>query len=190
VNAPASSHTVQLERRRTGWDIVFGLLSVVVGVVALGHVAVASLVSVLFLGWMLLLGGLILVLAAVVLWKEANHRWDLAAGALFLVIGFVLVRNPGVGLLTLTLVAGSLLLVGGVVRIIAAFQPGAPRAILLVNGAVTLLLGFMVLNRFPVSALWFLGTILGVQLILDGITTALVGRLRVVGDRDRTREPA
>jgi membrane protein HdeD len=190
MDAPTSSDAVVFERRRTGWDIVLGLLSVVAGVIALGHVAAASLVSVLFLGWMLILGGLILVVAAVVLWKEANHRWDLAAGALFLLIGFSFVRNPDIGLLTLTLVAGSLLLVGGVVRIVAAFQPGAPRAILLVNGAVTLLLGFMVLNRWPVSALWFLGTILGIQLILDGITTALVGRVRVVGSPERSHETA
>lgn len=188
MNASDSSRTVQFERRRTTWDIVFGLLSVVVGVIALGHVAVASLVSVLFLGWILLLGGLVLVVAAIVLWKEPTHRWNLAAGVLFLLIGFSFVRNPGIGLLTLTLLAGSLLLVGGIVRIVAAFQPGAPRAVLLINGAVTLLLGFMVLNRWPVSALWFLGTILGIQLILDGITTALVGRVRVVETPERTSE--
>jgi uncharacterized membrane protein HdeD (DUF308 family) len=190
VNATTSSSTVRFERRRTVWDIVFGLLSVVAGVIALGHVATASLVSVLFLGWMLILGGLVLVAAAIALWKEANHRWDLAAGALFLVIGFSFVRNPEVGVLTLTLVAGSLLLVGGIVRIIAAFQPGAPRAVLLLNGAVTLVLGLMVLNRWPVSALWFLGTVLGIQLILDGLTTALVGRIRVVETPERTHEPA
>jgi uncharacterized membrane protein HdeD (DUF308 family) len=170
-----------LERRRTGWDLVLGLLSVIAGVIVLGHVAIASLISVLFLGWMLILGGVVLAVSAIALWKEANHRWDLAAGALFLVIGFSFVRNPGVGLLALTLVAGSLLLVGGIVRIVAAFQPGAPRAVLVVNGVITLLLGLMVLNRWPVSALWFLGTILGVQLILDGITTAMVGRIRVAG---------
>jgi uncharacterized membrane protein HdeD (DUF308 family) len=174
------STTRTLERRRTGWDLVLGLLSVVAGVIVLGHVAIASLISVLFLGWMLILGGVVLVVSAIALWKEANHRWDLAAGALFVVIGFSFVRNPGVGLLALTLVAGSLLMVGGIVRIVAAFQPGAPRAVLVVNGVITLLLGLMVLNRWPVSALWFLGTILGIQLILDGITTALVGRIRVV----------
>lgn len=170
---------LSLSRTRTGWDIVFGALSVLAGVVALGHVAVASLVSVLFLGWTLLLGGVVLILAAIAMWKEATHRWDLAAGVLFVLLGYSFVRNPGVGLLTLTLLAGSLLLLGGMVRIVVAFQPGAPRAVLLLNGVITLLLGGMVLNRWPVSALWFLGTILGVQLILDGITTALVGRVRV-----------
>jgi uncharacterized membrane protein HdeD (DUF308 family) len=173
---------LSVSRKRTGWDIVFGLLSVVAGVVVLGHVAIASLISVLFLGWTLLLGGIVLVVAALAMWKQATHRWDLAAGVLFLLLGFSFIRNPGVGLLTLTLLAGSLLLLGGIVRIVLAFQPGAPRAVLLINGIITVLLGGMVLNQWPVSALWFLGTVLGIQLILDGVTTAMVGRVRV----DRT----
>jgi uncharacterized membrane protein HdeD (DUF308 family) len=180
----SDTSALSLSHQRTKWDIVFGLLSVVAGVVALGHVAIASLISVLFLGWTLLLGGVVLVVAALAMWKENTHRWDLAAGVLFLLLGFSFVRNPGVGLLTLTLLAGSLLLLGGMVRIVVAFQPGAPRAVLLINGIITLLLGGMVLNRWPVSALWFLGTVLGIQLILDGITTAMVGRVRV------TRTPA
>jgi membrane protein HdeD len=172
--------SITLERRRTGWDIVFGLFAVAAGVVALVHVAIASLISVLFLGWMLVVGGVVLAVSAIAGWSEPKRRWDLASGGLFLILGFGFVRNPGVGLLVLTLLAGSLLLVGGVVRLVAAFQPGAPRVLLLANGAITLLLGLMVLNRWPVSALWLLGTVLGVQLIVDGITTALVGRVRVV----------
>ncbi|MFP4148628.1 MAG: DUF308 domain-containing protein, partial [Nitriliruptoraceae bacterium] len=154
-----------------------------------GHVAIASLISVLFLGWTLLLGGVVLVVAAIVLWKEATHRWDLAAGVLFVLLGFSFVRNPEVGLLTLTLLAGSLLLLGGMVRIVVAFQPGAPRAVLLLNGAITLLLGGLVLSRWPVSALWFLGTVLGIQLILDGLTTAIVGRVRVERTTSATATP-
>jgi membrane protein HdeD len=168
------------ERRRTGWDIVLGVLSIVAGIIALGHVALASAISVLFLGWAILLGGVAVGVGAVVGWKDPGRRWDLALGVLLVLVGLGFVRNPGVGLLTLTLLAGSLLLVGGVVRIVAAFQPGAPRGLLLAGGVVTLLLGFMVLSRWPVSALWFLGTVLGVELILDGITTAISGRPRPV----------
>jgi membrane protein HdeD len=169
-----------LERRRTGWDIVLGFLSVIAGGVALGHVALVGAISVLFLGWTILLGGLAVAVNAIVGWKDSSRRWDLAVGGLLFLLGLGFVRNPGVGLVTLTLLAGSLLLVGGIVRIVAAFQPGAPRALLLFSGGVTLLLGLLVLNQWPVSALWFLGTVLGIELILDGITTALSGRRRPV----------
>jgi membrane protein HdeD len=171
---------ILIERRRTGWDIALGVLSVLAGIIALGHVALASAISVLFLGWTILFGGVALAVGAVVGWKDVRRRWDLPLGALMFLLGLGFVRNPGVGLLTLTLLAGSLLLVGGILRLVAAFQPDAPRALLLLSGTVTILLGFMVLNRWPVSALWFLGTILGVELILDGITTAISGRVRTV----------
>lgn len=175
MTAPAA-----LERRRTTWDIVFGALSVVAGVVLLGHVAIASLVSVLFLGWTLVIGGIIVFVSALTTWGQPGHWWALIAGGLLGVLGLSFVRNPGASLLLLTLLAGSLLLVGGIVRFAAAFQPGAPRAILVVNGTFTLLLGLMVFTQWPVSALWYLGTVLGVQLVLDGLTTALAGRVRVV----------
>jgi uncharacterized membrane protein HdeD (DUF308 family) len=179
----------RFERRRTGWDIVFGVLSIIAGIFALGHVALASAISVLFLGWTILLGGVALAISALVGWKDPGRRWDLAFGGLLFLLGLGFVRNPGVGLLTLTLLAGSLLLVGGLVRIVAAFQPGAPRALLLLSGGVTLLLGFMVLNQWPVSALWFLGTVLGIELILDGITTTISGRPRPVAlDTSRVAE--
>jgi membrane protein HdeD len=180
-----------LERRRTGWDIVLGFLSVIAGGIVLGHVALAGAISVLFMGWTLLLGGIALAVNALVGWKDPSRRWNLAIGALLLLLGFGFIRNPGVGLLTLTLLAGSLLLVGGIVRIVAAFQPGAPRGLMLFSGGVTLLLGILVLNQWPVSALWFLGTVLGIELILEGITTALSGRLRpvAVDTRIPEREP-
>lgn len=176
------------ERRRTGWDIALGILSVLAGIFALGHVALAGAISVLVLGWTILLGGVVLAISAIVGWKEPGRRWDLVFSALLVLLGLGFVRNPGVGLLTLTLLAGSLLLVGGIVRIVAAFQPGAPRGLSLLSGAVTLLLGFMVLNQWPVSALWFLGTVLGIELILDGITTAISGRPRPVAADTRLTE--
>jgi uncharacterized membrane protein HdeD (DUF308 family) len=47
----------------------------------------------------------------------------------------------------------------------------------------------MVLSQWPVSALWFLGTMLGIELILDGITTAMTGRLRPVRPDAAIPEP-
>lgn len=177
-------------RRRTPWDLVLGLLSVLAGFLVLGHVAAASLVSILFIGWMLIAGGIVIAASALLSWSDPAHRMDLVSGALLVILGIGLVRNPGTGLLVLTLLAGSLLLLGGVVRVVASFQTGAPRMVLLVNGTVTILLGMLVLVRWPVSALWFLGTVLGVQLVLDGITLAIVGRVRVLPPAPSAAAPA
>ncbi len=179
---------VALERQRTGWDLFFGALSLVAGVIVLSHVALASVISVLFTGWMLLIGGVVLAVGAVVNWSDNERRWNLAYGALLGVLGVGFVANPGIGLLSLTLLAGSLLLVGGVLRVVLAFQPGMPRGVLLFSGVITLLLAGLILAGWPASALWFLGTVLGVQLVLDGVTTALLGRIRLTAARAAAEE--
>src|ERR687885_1906195 len=48
---------VPVERRRTGWDVVLGVLVVVAGLVILAHVVIATAVSVLFLGCLALAAG-------------------------------------------------------------------------------------------------------------------------------------
>jgi membrane protein HdeD len=170
-----------VERRRTGWDVVLGILIAVAGVIVLGHVVVASVVSILFVGWMALIAGVVLFVSAIVGWADAARRWELVSAVVLFLLGLGFVRNPGAGLLVLTLLAGSLFLVGGIVRIVGAFQEmGNARALLLLNGLVSVLLGGLVLFQWPVSALWFLGTMLGIEMIFDGITTAIVGRLRPV----------
>jgi membrane protein HdeD len=168
-----------LERRRTGWDVLFGVLTIVAGLVVLGHVGLASTVSVLFLGWMLLVGGAVLVGAALLGWTDATRRWNLAFGTLVGLLGAGFVANPSAGLATLTWVAGSLLLLGGVLRLVLAFQPGTPTGVLLYGGTVQGVLGLLLLLAWPGSARWFLGAVLGVQLLLDGATTLLVGRWRL-----------
>ena len=174
----SASAPVAFERRRTKWDVAFGALTVVAGAVMLGHVALASLVSVLFLGWTLIIGGIVVFISAITTWGEPGHWWGVIAGGLLTVLGVGFARNPGASLLVLTLLAGSLLIVGGIVRLVAALQPGASKSVLVVNGLATLLLGLLVFFQWPISALWYLGTVLGVQLILDGLTTAISGRVR------------
>ena len=174
-----ASPLLTLERRRTGWDVLFGVLSVIAGFIVLGHVALAGVISVLFTGWMLLIGGVVLAVSAVVNFSDPPRRWGLASGALIGILGFAFVSNPGIGLLTLTLLAGSLLFVGGILRLVLAFQPGMPRGLLLFSGIITLALSLLILVGWPASALWFLGTVLGVELIIDGITMALPGRIRL-----------
>lgn len=168
-----------LERRRTGWDLLLGSLTTIAGGVVLGHTALASTVSVLFVGWMLLVAGVVQVIAALLGWRDPARRWNLAFGTLVGLMGAGLVANPTAALATLTWVAGSLLLIGGVLRLVLAFQPGTPTAVLLYGGTVEAVLGMLLLLAWPGSARWFLGAALGVQLLVDGGTTLLVGRWRL-----------
>jgi uncharacterized membrane protein HdeD (DUF308 family) len=165
--------------RRTVWDVVLGAVFIVAGVLVLGDVVIASVVSVLFLGWTLLISGVVGVLAALARIGRGGFWLGLLGGSLSLVAGIVFVRNPGTTLLALALVAGALLITGGLVRIVLAVQQPDQRAVLALSGVIGIVLGLMILNRWPESALWLLGTVLGVQLIVDGVLLLVLGRLRV-----------
>jgi uncharacterized membrane protein HdeD (DUF308 family) len=102
------------------------------------------------------------------------------------VLGLLLLRQPAVAALTLTLIAGSLFLLGGIVRLFMAFDPGAPRGALLLSGVVGIVLGLIVLFNFFQATLTLLGVLLGVQALNDGLMLLLFGRIRVhrVDDRN------
>lgn len=169
-----------LAMRRTGWDFLLGLLLVVMGVVVLGDVVIASVVSVLFLGWTLLIGGAAAVVLALFRIGRGGFWIGLLTGAFTLVTGVVFVRNPGVTLLALSLVTGALLIAGGIIRIVLAVQEAEQRLVLLISGVASVVLGLMILNRWPESALWLLGTVLGVQILIDGLLLMLLGRPRLM----------
>jgi membrane protein HdeD len=167
-----------LVMKRTGWDVLLGLLLVATGAFVLGDVAIASVVSVLFVGWTLLVGGVIAVVLALFRMRRGGFWIGLLNGALTLVTGLVFVRNPGVTLLALSLVTGALLIGGGIIRLVLAVQEPDQRLVLAISGVLSVVLGLMVLNRWPESALWLLGTLLGIQIVVDGVLLILLGRPR------------
>jgi len=169
----------QLELRRTGWDVVLGAVLAVAGLVILGYASFVTTVSVLFMGWLLLLTGLV-GLAASFFRIGKGGFWSAAlTGGFLTVLGLFFLRNTEAAATTLTLIAGVIFLTGGVVRLAAAVQEPFYRIPLLFAGIVSTALGLIVLlNLFDASYV-LLGVLLGVQVLVDGITMMLIGRWRV-----------
>lgn len=169
-----------LERTRTGWDIALGALLVIGGLVILGHAYWATTVSVLFLGWMFLLFGIVGLIGS--LWRIGKGGfWATAlTGGLLAVLGAVLLRYPEAGAVTLTLVAGAVFLTGGIVRLVAAGGMPEYRVALIISGVVSAALGLLVLFNLFDASLVLLGVLLGVEMLVDGISMMLMGRVRVV----------
>jgi len=178
---------VEVRRQRTGWDVVLGVLVLIAGLVVLGNVVFATVVSVLFIGWMAIIGGVVALVGAFMRLGKGGF-WPIAlGGGLLLVLGLMLVRRPDIGALTLTLLAGALFLAGGITRIVAAVENPGDRAMLLFSGIVSTLLGLIVFFNIWTATLTLLGILLGIQALTEGITLLLFGRLHVDVHRD---EPA
>jgi uncharacterized membrane protein HdeD (DUF308 family) len=168
-----------IERRRSAIDLALGALLVVGGLVLLGYTTWVTKMSVLYVGWMLLAFGLI-GLAGAVLRIGRSGFWSTAlGGALLSALGLVFLRNSELGAVTLTLLAGVVFLVGGLVRLVAAGQEPESRVPLLVVGAVSTALGLVVIFNLFTASLSMLGLILALETMSEGLVMMMFGRLHV-----------
>ena len=171
------------EGLRRSWRALMavGVLAIFIGCVAILVPAVASVGTAIFIGWVLVAAGAFLVAAAFSAHSIGTVVLRLVWAALTVVVGVWLVVEPHNGTLTLTLVLGIYFLFMGVTRIAVAFagrgQDGA--GLVGLSGIAGLLIGILVLAKFPSSADWAIGLLVGIDLIFAGWTltsVALVGK--------------
>jgi len=161
--------------------MAIGITAIVIGCIAILVPAVAAVGTAIFIGWILLIVGAFLVAAAFSAHSVGTVLWRLFWAALTVIVGVWLIVEPHNGTLTLTLVLGIYFLLMGISRITVAFLGrGQPNAGLVgLSGVCGLLIGILVLAKFPSSADWAIGLLVGIDLIFAGWTltsVALVGK--------------
>lgn len=157
--------------------ILLGVLFIVIGIVAIVEPLVAGLALAVLAGWLLIVGGVVHAISA---FKGGNARrtvWHLLLAVLYVVGGLYFVAHPLLGLGTLTLFLAMILLIEGGIWIAAYFrtrsEPGT--VWLLLNGAITLLLGLLIWVHWPSSSVWAIGTLIGVNLLMTGFSVLFAG---------------
>jgi len=98
------------------------------------------------------------------------------------VIGLFVLRNPVIGAVALTLASGVAFFASGLTRLAWSFTDRQGRFVLFISGLISLGLGFFVLFNLGAATLVLLGTLLGVQTLLEGLTLIAVGRVRPAKD--------
>lgn len=99
----------------------------------------------------------------------------LLLGFLYGVAGFLTIQNPRLAAEGLTLMFAALFLVVGLFRIAVALVDHVPSwGWLLFNGVVTVLLGLAMWRQWPESGLWVVGTLVGIELIVNGVTWSVL----------------
>ncbi len=140
-----------------------------------------TVASVLLFGVLILIGGVAQLVQAFQDKGWKSVVWHVLIALLYIAAGVLVMRNPvGASLLLTVMLAGALVAVG-VLRIIMAFQLRGDSGWvwLLIGGIVTLLLGFMIFAKWPVSGLWVIGLFVAVEMIVNGwsyIAIALAAR--------------
>lgn len=149
--------------------LLLGVVFIAAGFFILGDVALATVISAIVIGFTLLVAG-----ASEVIHSFSAPHWRgfiarLLVGALYGICGVALIADPLTASILLTFVFALALIVSGVVRIFQSFQYWQWSGfLLLLSGAIGILAGFVILSKWPVSGLWVLGTLVGVDLLLHG----------------------
>jgi uncharacterized membrane protein HdeD (DUF308 family) len=156
-------------RHKWGWLLVLGLSMVILGTVALIIAPAATLGTVLVLGWLLVVSGVVEAIQAFRVRKWTGIFLHLIGGVLGILVGLLIVTHPVAGALVWTLLFASFFTAIGLFRLVAAIRLKFPNwGWAAFDGAVTVVLGTLLWIDWPGSGLWFLGFAVGVSLLLRG----------------------
>jgi uncharacterized membrane protein HdeD (DUF308 family) len=102
--------------------------------------------------------------------------WRLLVGLAYVFFGAYLIARPALGVASLTLVLASLFLVEGILNVVLFFKIRSLQGSswVLIDGIVTLLLGLMIYAQWPSSSVWAIGTLVGVSMIISGVTRVML----------------
>jgi uncharacterized membrane protein HdeD (DUF308 family) len=172
----AQQTPLDILRQASTWSILCGALLVVLGVLAVGSPAVAAVAVNALIAWLIVLAGIVHLVLAFHAHGASGLLWKLLVGIAYVFFGVYLIAHPALGVVSLTLVLASLFLVEGIFDIALFFRmrPIAGSGWILVDGIVTLLLGLMIYLPWPSSSSWAIGTLVGVSLIISGVSRLML----------------
>ena len=159
-----------------GWLLAQGLLLVVLGTVGLGMTIWLTLASVFIFGVFLVIGGGVQIFQTFKCRGWESIMWHGLIAVLYVLAGLSIMTDPLAASTLITLLLAGALVGIGVVRLIIAFQLrghknwGWP----LIGGIAAIVLGFMILARWPVSGFWVIGLFVAIEMILSGWSSIFI----------------
>ncbi len=167
---------VGLTKKISGWSILLGILMIIAGIIAIFAPWEAGLVITLVVGWCAIFNGF----AQIVYAFRTHGGWHVALevilGIIYIIAGIYLLMHPRAGLLALTLILASFLLVYGIFALVLAFRlkPRQGWGWVLFDAIVTILLGILIWAHWPWNSAWVVGTLFGISIFISGITRLMV----------------
>jgi len=161
-------------KKNSGLTIAMGIIVLLMGLFAMGSPLIAGLSIAMVVGILFIIGGGGQLVFA---FKTGKRVLDIILGVLTVIVGIYMVMNPAAALASLTIFLAAYLIVSGIFEAIMAFQirPASGWGWALFNGIVSVLLGAMIWNQYPLSGAWAIGILLGIKLFFSGWMLLMFG---------------
>jgi uncharacterized membrane protein HdeD (DUF308 family) len=166
----------QTVRRSSLWYFVEGILLVAAGSLAIIYPVISSEAVVFLLGWLLIISGILQGLTLVGT-RHVPHFWlQLISVILAVLIGLLFLRDPKQGLPTIALLLIVFFMIDGISKIVFALtiRPMPNWGWVLSSGLLGILLSLVLWAALPVTAVWLVGLLLGIELISVGGAIAFI----------------
>src|ERR1700751_3021469 len=147
----AAHSPLDVVRHASTWSIIWGILLIVFGMLAIGSPFLAAGAVSAVIAWLIILAGVVHLILAFHVHRAGSMIWKLLVGLAYLVFGVYLLMHPALAVASLTLVLASLFLIEGILDIILFFQMRSMRGSgwMLGDGIITLLLGLVCYRQCP-----------------------------------------
>jgi uncharacterized membrane protein HdeD (DUF308 family) len=164
-------------KKASGWYIAMAVAFIILGIMAIVEPGVAGLAVTVLVGWLLVFGGAAHLVAAFGGGGAKHVIWHVLIGILYVAGGVYFLIHPLLGLGSLTLLLGVIILMAALFELVAYFRSRGTNGSgwLLINALITLLLGGLIYFHWPSSSVWAIGTLVGVNLIMTGVSRLMLG---------------
>ena len=169
---------VRALRAKWGWVVALGVIFMIAGVIALGSVLMATLSAIFVIGVMMIMAGVTEIITAFNVKDWGRFALWMLLGLLYVAAGIICFYRPFEAAAIVTLMLGFALIIGGVVRGFLAWsvrEAGKPWGWVAVSALITLLLGIIIVAKWPYSSAYTLGIFLGIDLIFIGSSWLGIG---------------
>lgn len=171
ANPSDAASGAHLAASGSGWQLIWGVLLILSGVLAVSMPAVAALATALVFAWLLIFGGAFEIVYSLQTRSREGFGWKLASGVLTLLLGIAILIVPLAGVASLALMVGAFLFAGGITRTMLAFRlkPRPRWGWILFDGLLSIVVAILIAVGWPQSSLAFIGLLTGFSLIATGI---------------------
>ena len=152
-----------------------GILTIIFGILAMIMPYVTGQSVLMLIGFLVIGGGILRLIWAFRAGSLGKGILVFIIGVLTLLAGIWIITEPYLAAGELILVLSAYFFADGVMEILAAFTVDEGKGWLLFDGVVTVILGVMLFQGFPVSGPLAIGLLLGIRLLLAGVLMLTVG---------------